>query len=68
MEQFTQVIGLKIKLLDWENMNGLMVENMKVIGLIIACMVKAFILGQMVENMKENTFKIRKMAKEPIHG
>lgn len=41
---------------------------MKVIGLIIICMGKVFILGKMEESMKVNINMIKNMGSEFIYG
>jgi len=65
---FTKETGLITKLLDMENMFGLMEEPTLEIGWIIKCMVKEFTLGKMVENIKGNISLIKSMDLEHIPG
>ena len=51
--------GLTTILMDWENINGLMVEAMKVLGKTINFMEKVTIFGLMAANIKANILMIK---------
>ena len=68
MDQFMKEIGLMILYLEMVYMFGVMEENMKGNGQIIACMDKEFILGQMGKNIKEIILRIKKRDMVNIRG
>ena len=45
--------------MEMEDIDGPMEENIVVIGFVIRCMDKAFLLGLTVENMKDNITMIK---------
>jgi len=57
-----------IKFKDMDIMFGLMVENMKVYGKIIKCMVKVFSVGRMEENMKDSILLTKNKEEEYLLG
>ena len=51
-----------------ENISGLMVENLQVIGYVIRCTDKAYSLGLMVESIRVITSMIKNKGMECSHG
>lgn len=63
-----KVHSVKIISMDMVFINGLMVENIKVIGRIIKWTDMVHLLGQMVENMKEIMLRIKSTDMESSNG
>jgi hypothetical protein len=59
MEASTMESGFKTRLMDAEDMNGLMEEATRVNGKIVISMAKEYLLGKMGNAMKENISTIK---------